>query len=759
MNTHKTEHKMEYNEFISSRDDMAGATGIVGVEISSMLFPFQNDIVKWALKRGRAAIFADCGLGKTPMQLEWARIVSSETQRPVIIFAPLAVSAQTKLEGDKFGILVNVCRTKNDLKSGINITNYEMMSHFSPELFSGIVVDESSILKSYSGKIRTDIIEFASNIEYRLACTATPSPNDITEICNHAEFIGLMSESEVKALYFTQDGNTTVKWRLKGHARTPFYKWLATWSVAMRSPSDLGYSDDGYVLPGISIDLSEVGSGWVPNGQLFESDAITLDEQRHARRESIDERVEKAAELAKNGEPWIFWCDLNEESEKLRKAIDGSVSVAGSDSSQDKEDRMIGFSNGKYRVLITKPSIAGFGMNWQHCNNMAFVGISHSYEQMYQAIRRCWRFGQNKPVSVHLITSRANRRVLENVKRKETQAKLMMDQIVSHMKDYSTSEIRGSKREEAVYSTDVIKGETWTAHLGDCVDVTNELDDNSIALSVFSPPFPGMYVYSNSKRDMGNASAISEMIEHFRFLAAPLLEKTMPGRSCAIHLTQIPAKKMVDGYIGIKDFRGETIKMFEEEGWIYYGEITIDKNPQVKAIRTRDSGLQFKSLATDSARMHVALADYILQFKKPGDNPTAIKAGISSKYKNPGGWITQEEWIRWARPVWYGADFAPNGDGISETDVLNVRQARDTDDERHLAPLQLGVIERCIKLWSAPGETIFSPFMGIGSEGYIATQLLRKFIGSELKESYFKSAIQNIKRADAEMKSRTLFAE
>ena len=749
---------MNYGDYIKDKLESGETHGFEATGINKMLFPFQADIVMWALRKGRAAIFADCGLGKTPMQLDWAQKVYEHTRKPVLIFAPLAVARQTAREGDKFGIPVNICREQSDMNAGVNICNYEMIHHFTPENIGGIVLDESSILKAYDGKTRRVLTEFASNIPYRLACTATPAPNDITEICNHAEFMGIMSEKEVKATYFTQDGNTTTKWRLKGHAHESFYHWLASWCVAMRRPSDLGYEDDGFILPGLKFIMDTVDSGRPPAGELFAQEAITLNEQRAARRETISDRVSMCKDITNNGEAWIIWCGLNTESREVAAAIEGAVEITGSDTAAHKESSMNNFSAGKIRVLVTKARISGFGMNWQHCHNMIFLGMSHSYEQEYQAVRRCWRFGQEKEVSVHIVVAVSNMRVVENVKRKEAEAAVLMDRLVQHMRTDSMADISGVARNEAEYKRDVVHGETWTAHLGDCVDVTEDIDDNSIGLSVFSPPFPGMYVYSNSKRDMGNVNNHREMIEHFRYLSDPLLRKTKPGRSCAVHLTQTLRKKMYDGYTGLIDFRGETIKMMEEVGWIYYGEITIDKNPQVKAIRTRDAGLQFKSLATDSAKLHVALADYILQFRKHGDNEDPIRAGISSKYQNPDGWVTQEEWIRWARPVWYGADWAPNGDGIRETDVLNVSQARETNDERHLAPLQLGVIERCVKLWSTPGELVYSPFMGIGSEGYMAVKLGRKFIGAELKESYWKHAIRHIRKGEQDALQGTLFA-
>ncbi len=293
-------------------------------------------------------------------------------------------------------------------------------------------------------------------------------------------------------------------------------------------------------------------------------------------------------------------------------------------------------------------------------------------------------------------------------------------------------------------------GDRWRMMLGDCVERAREIDDDSVGLSVFSPPFPGMYVYSDSPRDMGNARSIGELIDHYRFLIPELLRVLMPGRSCCVHLCQSITVKYLDGHSGIKDFRGAVISAMEDAGFIYYGEVCIDKDPQVKAIRTKDQGLLFKSLATDASRMHMALADYLLQFRKPGDNPEPIRAGISERYGNPDGWITAEEWIEWAAPVWYRAGEGYPG-GIRETDVLNVAVARDDRDERHIAPLQLGVIERAVKLWTNPGDLVFSPFAGIGSEGYVSLKHGRRFVGVELKNSYFDTACRNLAAAEGQL--------
>lgn len=761
---------MNYEDFIDSKRIIVEPAGFDILQdcLNPKLFPFQRDIVRWALHIGKAAIFADCGLGKTPMQLEWAHQVATYIDGNVLILAPLAVSHQTAREGNKFGIPVHVSRSGDDIQPGINVTNYEKLHQYDPHDFVGIVLDESSILKAQFGTLRHQITDFARSIPYRLAASATPAPNDLTELVNHAEFFGIMSEAEIKALFFTQDGNSSNKFRLKRHAEQEFWRWMASWSVAMRQPSDLGYDDNGFILPPMTNHQIVVDVEAFDTGMLFAVEAVSLTEQRIARKSSLDSRVDATARLVNDSnEPWLVWCDLNDESAALAAAIPDAVEVKGSDSAEHKEDAMLGFSDGRYRVLVTKPSIAGFGMNWQHCSKIAFVGLSHSYEKYYQAVRRSWRFGQKNPVDVYIVTSTADGPVVQNIERKEKQAMEMYEQIVHHMS--VETNLNRTQRMEAEYREDVASGTDWTLYLGDSVKTIDNIADDSIGLTVFSPPFPGMYVYTNSPHDMGNVQDIDEMIAQFAFLMAEdkLYRAMMPGRNVFIHITQGVAQKGRDGYIGIKDFRGKIIQMMDDIGWIYYGEITIDKDPQLKAMRTKDHGLMFKSLVSDSARMHPALADIVLQFRKPGENPEPIKAGKTPNYESQ-GWVSNYEWINWARPVWYAADYQPgtwkpdyNGDscpdGIRETDVLNVRQARETNDERHLCPLQIGVIERIVKVWSAPGDLVYSPFAGIGSEGVVALKENRRFVGGELKESYWRNACRNLENAVRERSSMTLF--
>ena len=747
----------DYAKFLDNKRITVSDSGFdVGLEVLEPgLFPFQARIVQWALRKGKAAIFAGTGLGKTRMQLKWAAHAAAHAGLPALVFAPLAVAQQTAREGAAIGIPVTVCRSQEDVRPGINVTNYDRLHLFDSTAFGAIVIDESSILKAYSGVTRKALNAFAREIPYRLACTATPAPNDTIELINHAEWLGIMSGKEMIALYFTQDGNTTHNWRLKGHARRDFWAWLSTWAVAVRKPSDLGFDDSGYDLPPLEVRHHIVEGPSVKDGALFATEAEGLAEQRKARRGSLAARVAACVDLV-NGDDqhWIVWCDLNDESAALTKAISGAVEVKGSDTPEHKANAMLDFADGKIRVLVSKPSLCGFGMNFQNCARQAFVGIGYSYEAFYQAVRRSWRFGQTRPVEVTVFASTADAGVIRELQRKEEQALEMFEELVRH----GLSDAEATRRQEMTYEVAGDCGNDWKMLLGDCCERIREVESDSVGLSIFSPPFPGMYAYTNSTRDIGNTKDMDEMLTHFRHLvgADGLMRVLMPGRTVAIHLMQLQAMKSREGYVGLHDYRGRTIQLMQEEGWIYAGEATIEKNPQIQATRNKEHALLFKSLAEDAAIMRMALADYLIYFRKPGKNPEPIRAGISSKYNAGGGWISEEEWIEFASPVWFRQREGVPG-GIRETDVLNVRQARETDDERHLCPLQLGVIERAVKLWSNPGDLVLSPFGGIGSEGYKALEFGRRYQGIELKRAYWESACRNLRTAEAKRGQASLF--
>jgi hypothetical protein len=422
---------MNYQEFIKAKSRPRHQfNGIRGASIHNDLYDFQKHIVRIALEKERYCVFADCGLGKTLMQVEWARHVSDQ-HGPVLIFAPLAVSEQTVREGSKIG--VEVFHSKNgDIKDGVNITNYEKIHKFSPDGLSGVVLDESSILKSYCGKTKQAILDFCSGIRFRLACTATPAPNDYEEIGNHSEFVGQMRRVEMLSTFFSHDGGDTSKWSLKGHGRNPFFAWMSQWSIAMRSPADIGYEDNRFMLPELRIHEHIVESP-PDEGRLFHVVASTLNERRYARKRSISQRVDMAASLDLPSCQFLAWCNLNAEGEMLADRLGGAVEIAGRHSEAHKEYAMMGFSSGEIRSIVTKPSIAGHGMNWQNCNRMAFVGLSDSYEEMYQAIRRCWRYGQKNPVDVHIIISEAEGSILQNLRRKEAQSSEMFDSLIRFM--------------------------------------------------------------------------------------------------------------------------------------------------------------------------------------------------------------------------------------------------------------------------------------------------------------------------------------
>lgn len=424
-----------YAEFIERKTRLDPETGFDPDFLSEQLYPFQRDLTEWALRRGRAAIFADCGLGKTPIQLEWAQRVYERSDGGVLIVAPLAVSTQTVREGEKFGIEVTPCREPQDVRSGVCITNYERVERFMDLPWSGIVLDESSILKAFDGKTREALIEWGREFPYRLCCTATPSPNDYQELGGHAAFLNVLSHKQMLAEFFVNDGISAGSWRLKGHARHIYWRWVATWARALRAPSDLGYDDESFALPPIEVETISVDADSVTADRLFSVPVATMQERREARRESIPQRVEIAAALVnESDEPWVVWCDLNAESEALARAIPDAVEVRGSDHPDTKEERLVAFSEGQVRVIVTKPSIAGWGLNWQHCSNVLFVGLSDSYEQYYQAVRRCWRFGQEHAVRVVIVASNREQAVLENVRRKEQQAMEMFEEIVEAMR-------------------------------------------------------------------------------------------------------------------------------------------------------------------------------------------------------------------------------------------------------------------------------------------------------------------------------------
>lgn len=442
------EEKVTYEEFLASKEVESINSGLDATdeELNPNLFPFQRDIVKFALRKGRSAIFSDCGTGKTILQLDFARLVCKKTGCKALIIAPLSVVNQTRKEGIKFGIPSKVVRDQSQVADGINITNYEILDHFDPDAFDCVVLDESSILKSFTSSTRNELIDAFARTPYKLCCSATPAPNDTSELANTVEFLGIMSRTELLATYFIHDGSDTSKWRLKGYGEKKFWEFMATIAVCVRNPADLGYSAEGYELPKLNI-IKHIVKSEPKEYELVAKRAETLSERREARKESMADRVEVARQLADSSdETWLIWCDYNAESSMLKKAVANSVEIVGGDSPETKAETALDFADGKIHALVSKPSIYGFGMNFQTCHNMIFCGISDSYESFYQAIRRCWRYGQEHEVDVHVIISEAEMNVLENIERKQALMDEMQNRMVALMKDVTMSEIKHTTR-------------------------------------------------------------------------------------------------------------------------------------------------------------------------------------------------------------------------------------------------------------------------------------------------------------------------
>lgn len=922
---------MKYEEFVESKRRQEKATGHAPGDLNEYLFDFQHAIVSWAVRRGRCGIFADTGLGKTLMQLSWADEVVRHTGHPVLILAPLAVSEQTIEQGSTFGI--EVCRFKDGMipQAKIYITNYERMDSVPFDEFGGIVLDESSILKSQTGKTRMALIQSCQGIAYRLSCSATPSPNDFMELGNQCEFLGIMSQQEMLATYFVNDTGDTGTWRLKGWGASKFWEWMGTWAVVIRNPSDIGFDGSAYILPEPEYVEHVVQSDGF--GDLFAKPAMTMTERRQAQRESVADRCRALADTvnAQPDEPWLIWCHLNDEAEELCRLIPGAVNVQGKDSPEfkvaasrwfsghcacdvpefrdklaeyrsarawqkptsnsiTKKTKPAGLQNplitsletksadenicastqnrteinlqelqnsrngttlegesnihkmlilesgsehspesgqsktqknakpngsenteslrintlqcslnsaanaqyvelssltgsqstlttamnlersedcfaahaisesgnlktaqkpcGKHqcicdepnvkRSLISKARMFGYGLNFQHCARMAFVGLSDSFEQFYQAVRRCYRYGQKRNVQVHIFSAESEGQILANIKRKEKQHHEMSAQMIDHMKSIMDKELRGQVIVKDEYREDVVKTNTYEIHLSDCVKLARKLEDNSVDYSVFSPPFADLFVYSNSDHDMGNCSSDEQFMEQFNFLVAELYRVIKTGHNVSIHCMNLPTTKMRQGFIGLRDFRGDLIRCFQSHGFIYHAEVAIWKDPVVAMQRTKALGLLHKTIRENSTMSRMGLPDYVVTMRKPGDPDPRVTHGDD---------LPVHLWQKYASPIW---------DDINQSRTLNKLPARDENDEKHMCPLQLDVIERCIHLWTNPGDLVFSPFTGIGSEGYCAVKMGRRFIGSELKESYWKLACENIK--DAEVDQGGLFA-
>lgn len=720
---------MEYTELLERKIKTHTDSGFDCNNEWEWLYPFQQYCVRTALKKGRFAMFEDCGLGKTRQQITWAHEVVKYTQSPVIIFAPLAVVSQTIQEGKQIGITVLEYETP-DVTANIYITNYEQLDNVVASLFSGVVLDESSIIKNFEGAYRNLLLERFGHTPYKLCCTATPSPNDPMELGNHAEFLNAMSYTEMLAMYFVHDGGETSKWRIKGHADQLFWDFVSSWAIMLSKPSDIGFSDEGYILPPLSYIEKLIVTEKKDNGILFNDTAISATTHNAELRLTKISRLNDVVEIVNSrpDESFIIWVKQNEEGDALRKMIPEAIEVKGSDTPEWKRSKLLGFANNEFRILITKSKIGGMGMNFQNCHNMIFASPDFSFEALYQSIRREWRFGQKNPVNAWIIITDTMQNVIASIKRKQQQFEDMQKAMQLSM-NRSFKHKTKQKRMDKVYQS-----EHADLRLGDSLQLIDTLPDDSVGFSIWSPPFPELYVYSDEIEDLGNCKDYDEFMQFFNFIPAKLFPKMWAGRNVAIHCMDTPIQKGKEGYIGLRDFSGKIIEAMTAAGFIYHSRVTIWKDPVTEMQRTKALGLLHKQVKKDAAMSRVGIPDYLLVFRKPGEHAHPVKCDIPV-----------DTWQQYASPVWMDIDYG---------NTLNKIEARGEKDEKHICPLQLDTIERATHLWSNEGDTCLSMFGGVGSEPVTFIKLKRKAIAFELKTAYFDVMVKNVK-AQEELKLQT----
>lgn len=729
------------------------------------LFDYQKFILTEAIKRQRYAMFADCGLGKTAMFLAWIRRIQPALQgKKVLIITPLMVLNQTLDEEEKFYHE----RTIEDIHEGsieewakngvsqVAITNFEKF-YEKKELYgnvAAVVLDESSILKNGDGKTRTGIIETTRGIPWKLACSATPAPNDREEYASHATFLEYVrSNNEFFSMFFV---NSDEGWQIKPHGLEAFYQYLSSWSVYLRNPEHYGFNDNLAKLPKpifetVMLDWTDEQKQLlttIHKGSLDRKHFLIMLSKgfyKDAQGKIVNVTNNKIATtlniLAENkGKPTVVWVTYNYEQEMYLEAFKQTnyrvAEISGATKEEQRVKTIEDFRAGKYDVLISKPKLLGFGLNLPFVTVQIFSGLTDSYEQFYQCVRRSHRFGATEPVKVYLPVTNAEKRILSNVMHKKDtfefdSNKQETDFIKNLQNDlnqffnlpYETKQIDAANR------TELKQGRDWQLFRGDSIKVLQTLTPESIDMALFSPPFANLFTYSNNIADMGNTRDHTEFYLHFEFFLKGLFRAMKQGRIVCCHLSQLATLKSRDGFVGLHDFRGDLIRLFQRHGFIYFGEWCIAKSPQMQAIKEKVRSLSFAQLESDRLGSKPGLNDYILIFKKPGEAAARV---------NDSSGPTRDEWINWATGVW--AD-------IKDTDTMNVRGTKGEDDVKHICPMNLQVIRRCIRMYSAPGELVLDPFNGIGSTGVIALEKGRRYIGIELKEEYFDCAAENLTEA------------
>lgn len=820
--------KTEYEEFLKQKQLIHKASGFTVLEsdISSIPFPHQNALIRYAIRKGKSAILADTGLGKTIMELEWARIVTERADRPVLITMPLYVAYQTiDTSLELFNRELKFAEDKMIISpgQGIYVTNYEKLHKFSGIEWGGLVFDESSIFKG-QGKFFNRAKSLAQGVPFVLLASATPNPNSPEEMGMQSDVLDIMSEAEMKSTFFINrqdskaiDKSEVIKrkknelgvnslseiafadlkiskagnkkerqgWQLAPHAKEKFYQWLASWAMAVKLPSDIGFDDKGYILPKLTITPIFLDTGYVPEDQLVFTGLAGVGDRAKVRKLTLEGKCQMALEIIGDSkDQWIVWCGLNPESSRMAQLLKdhNAINVQGSDKTEKKVSALKDFTLGKTQILISKTKICGHGSNFQNCHKMIYIGLDDSWERFYQGIKRIHRFNQHHNCEVYVLLAEEEREIWENVEKKGHQAELMTAKLIENAGQYQIEELDMKAGAKQMYQTDNIETEKYHIMMGDSCERLKEIENNSVGLSIYSPPFEDLFVYSNTERDLGNSSTKEDFYKHYGFIVDEVMRVTQPGRKTVVHVADIHARKGKDGFIGLKPFSDRVVSLYNEKGWEFNGRIPIAKNPQATAIRLKAHELMFATMRRDSARLMPVQPDYLLVFTKPGKNENKI-------LPMENGEMNENTWINWAGNTWLNGlgekleddslteqDFIeiakeiyehyksgnPIWDDISETKVLQhtgkSRARLDKDDTKHICPLQLEPVERAIKLWSNPGDTILTPFMGIGTEVYQAIMFQRYGIGIELKQAYFYKAAENMEKAATLSQSVDLFS-
>lgn len=779
---------MNYNEFLETKKQKITSVGfdIEESKLNHNLKDFQKHLVRRHLKLGRAGNFSDTGLGKAFMLLEWSYQVSIHENKPVLISAPLGVTIQLLRESEKFGY--DLKRYNNqEVTSGIWITNYEQVYKLDEiKYFVGIALDESSILKNYTGKIRNKFTKLCKHLKYKYVLSATPSPNQVDEIGQQAEFLGVLDARDMRAKWFVRDEGMN-NYRLKKHAKQDFYGWLKSWCDIVTSPADLGFYETAkeYKLPKLNRHYYEIKSEKKSNGKLFNDVSVNSTDHNAELRRTIKERMQYVINVIKDNpnEQILVWVKINDEADYLKNKLSelnvNFREVRGNDKPDIKEKTLIEFAENKYNVLITKSKIAGFGMNYQNCSIHIEPSIDFSFEGLYQRNRRSWRFGQKNDVDIYIVTVDTMQNVQVAIERKQKQfdelkrgLSTAINKKYGLIMDYDRQEIKTDEYH-------IIKGDS-------CVEI-DTFNRDTFDFSIFSPPFSNLFIYSNSYRDMGNNENHGEFFKQNEFLLSKLFEKMKPGGLVAVHSKDLAVYKGSSGYTGLYDFTGDYHRAMEKAGFKYHSKITIWTDPVLEMQRTKTQRLLYKQLRKDSRYSGVGLPEYITLFKKweDIDNYIDYKPVNNKTFEN----FPLDTWQEWASPVWGGKIakndlielithyYLSNGIDLNDeskwnikpelltgswydikrTDVLNSKEGTDLGDEKHIAPLQLTVIQRCLQMWTNPKDIVFTPFMGIGSEVYKSVEYGRYGIGIELKDSYFEAATKNIKNILSKKNELTLF--